>query len=108
VLVPVIDTPQIVSIGLNVGNDASLSATLRSPAPFTYKWQKNGVDIAGSQGSGPGQGGTNVNPSTSVPAPQLAAYDIPALASGDTGAYRVVVTNVFGTTTSAAVTLTVS
>jgi hypothetical protein len=51
--------------------------------PFTYKWQKDGVDIAGSQGSGPGPGGTGVNPSTGVANPQLAAYDIPGLANGD-------------------------
>ena len=108
VLVPVVDAPQITSVGLQVGNDASLSALLRSPAPFTYKWQKDGVDIAGSQGSGPGQGGTGINWSTNFPNPQFAAYDIPALANGDTGAYRVVVTNVFGTSTSNAVTLTVS
>jgi hypothetical protein len=108
VQVPVIDPILIVSVGLHAGNDASLYATLQCPVPLTYKWQKDGVDIAGSQGSGPGPGGTGVNPSTGVANPQLAAYDIPALANGDTGAYRVVVTNAFGTTTSAAVTLTVS
>lgn len=55
--------------------------------PFTYRWQKNGIDI------------TNATDSI---------YKIPAVVGNDAGSYRVIVSNTFGSDTSAAAVLTVT
>ena len=55
--------------------------------PFTYRWQKNGVDIAGAIDS---------------------VYKIPAVVAGDAGNYRVIISNTYGADTSAIAVLTVT
>ncbi|MGN6645565.1 MAG: sugar-binding protein, partial [Cytophaga sp.] len=52
--------------------------------PFTYRWQKNGVDIAGAIDS---------------------VYKIPAVVAADAGNYRVIISNTFGADTSAVAVL---
>jgi hypothetical protein len=53
----------------------TLSVGVSSPGcPATYQWQKNGSDIAGATGS---------------------SYTVPAAATGDSGTYRVRVSNAF-------------
>jgi glucose/arabinose dehydrogenase len=70
---------------------ASQPATFKVSAagvkPFTYRWQKNGVDIPGAVDS---------------------TFKIAAVAAGDAGAYRVIITNTYGSDTSSAATLTVT
>lgn len=78
-------------------NPASQSVAASQPAvftvkaagvkPFTYRWQKNGTDIAGATDS---------------------TFKIPSAVAGDAGAYRVIITNTYGSDTSAAATLTVT
>lgn len=55
--------------------------------PFTYRWQRNGMDIPGAVDS---------------------VYKIPSVVAGDAGSYRVIITNTYGADTSAAATLTVT
>ena len=69
------------------GASASFSVTANGTAPFTYQWQKGGVNLAGAT---------------------AATYSIASGQSGDAGNYTVVVTNSVGSVTSSAATLTVN
>jgi hypothetical protein len=72
---------------VTVGQTATLSVSATGiPAP-TYQWQRNGVNLAGA---------TN------------ATLTFPSVAATDSGSYTVVVSNVVGSATSNAVTLTVN
>ncbi|HEY8399793.1 MAG TPA: Ig-like domain-containing protein, partial [Cytophagaceae bacterium] len=64
----------------------TFSVTVNGTAPFTYQWQKNGVNIPGAN---------------------AISYTIPSVSLADAGNYRVVVTNEYGSVTSNAATLTV-
>ncbi|SFD84068.1 Por secretion system C-terminal sorting domain-containing protein [Chitinophaga sp. CF118] len=64
----------------------TFSVTAAGAIPYTYQWQKNGVDIAGA---------------TAI------SYTINSAAQADSGNYRVIVTNPIGSITSAAAKLTV-
>jgi hypothetical protein len=84
---PTITTPPA-SITVRVGQTASFSVTASGTAPLTYQWYKNGTAIAGATSS---------------------TYTTPATVSGDTGSlFTVTVTNVAGSVTSSAATLTVN
>lgn len=69
-----------------LGTLASFSVSVSGAAPFAYQWRKDGTNI--------------VNATNSL-------FTIPVVAAGDAGDYRVVVTNSFGSVTSAVATLTV-
>jgi len=70
------------------GQGASFSVTASGTAPMTYQWQRNGTNISGAN---------------------AATYSIPAVTLADNGArFAVVVTNVAGSVTSTAATLTVN
>ncbi len=70
------------------GSKATFTVTAGSNGPFTYQWLRNGVVIAGAT---------------------AATYTTPALKSADSGStFAVQVTNASGTTTPAAVALTVT
>ena len=69
------------------GQTASFSVTASGTSPFSYQWQKNGVDIAGATGS---------------------SYTTPPVSFSDNGStFRVTVRNAYGSATSSAATLTV-
>ena len=70
---------------MNAGSNVSFSVTA-SGNVTSYQWRKNGVDIAGATG---------------------ASHTINPTAASDAGTYDVVVTNVAGSATSSAATLTV-
>jgi hypothetical protein len=69
------------------GQAATFSVSVTGTGPFTYQWYYNGVAISGATDS---------------------SYTIPNLTSTNAGNYWVVVTNVYGVTTSNTYTLTVS
>jgi hypothetical protein len=69
------------------GGTANFSVTATGTGSLSYQWQKDGSDLPGE-----------INPALAVPNAQLA----------NEGAYRVLVTNAFGTATSTAVALTVN
>jgi hypothetical protein len=72
---------------VTVGHTAVFSVTVTGTGPFTYQWQKNNTNISGATSS---------------------TYTTPATVSGDNGAaFRVVVSNAAGSSTSASATLTV-
>lgn len=82
----VLTPPAPVSVA--AGATASFSVVAGGTAPLAYQWQRNGVDIAGATAS---------------------SYTTPPTVVGDNGAsFRVRVSNVAGTVTSAAATLTVT
>ncbi|MBC8084124.1 MAG: PQQ-dependent sugar dehydrogenase [Hymenobacter sp.] len=83
---PVI-TSQPNSATATPGTAVTFSVAATGSAPFSYKWQKNGADIAGAAAS---------------------SYTIASVAAADAGQYRAVVTNSVGTATSDAATLTVT
>lgn len=85
-VVPVI-TAQPQSQTVNVGAPASFSVTATGTAPLGYQWKKSGSDIAGATAS---------------------TYSIAAAQTIDAGSYTVVVSNVAGSATSNAATLTVN
>lgn len=66
---------------------ATFNVTVTGVQPFTYRWQKNGVDILGATS---------------------AQYKIVSTAAGDAGNYRVIVANTFGADTSSVAVLTVT
>jgi hypothetical protein len=69
------------------GQPASLTVVAAGTTPLSYQWQKNGVDIVGATAS---------------------SLNVPAAIGPDSGApFTVVVSNRFGSVTSAAATLTV-
>jgi hypothetical protein len=73
---------------VSVGHSASFSVAVTGSAPFTYQWQRNGVDISGATS---------------------ATYTLPSVKLSDDGAsFRVVVTNAYGGVTSDAAVLSVT
>jgi hypothetical protein len=84
---PIIST-QPASKTVAVGQTATFTVVAAGAAPLSYQWQKNGANIAGAAS---------------------ASYTTPVTTTADSGStYRAVVTNMAGTVTSAAATLTVS
>jgi hypothetical protein len=75
------------SLTNNPGSDASFSVSATGTAPLYYQWQKNTAAITAA---------TN------------ATYTIAAVAAGDAGNYRCVVSNLAGAVTSATANLTVN
>ena len=75
------------STAVTVGQPATFSVTAAGSAPITFQWQKNGTAITGATGS---------------------AYTTPVTTTSDSNAgFTVTVTNLLGSKTSAAATLTV-
>ncbi len=73
---------------VHAGSSATFEVLASGTQPLTYQWQKNGVNIGGA-----------ASPSYTTP---------PATASDNGSSYRVTVTNVVGSVTSASATLTVT
>ena len=72
---------------VTAGQTATFSVTATGTAPLSYQWQQSTMPIAGAT---------------------LASYTTPAVAASDNGSqFRVVVTNLTGSTTSNSATLTV-
>jgi len=69
------------------GGSATFSTTASGTGPFTYQWQKDGVDIPGATSSS-----LTINP----------------VSLGDAGTYRVIVTGTCGSATTAGALLTVN
>jgi hypothetical protein len=69
------------------GSPASFTVTAGGATPITYQWRKNGTNISGATG---------------------ATYSIASAQTSDAASYDVVATNLAGSTTSAANTLTVN
>jgi hypothetical protein len=83
---PTITTPPA-SQTVSIGQTATFNVVATGTAPLTYQWYKGGSPIAGATSS---------------------TYTTPATVIGDSGSlFTVTVTNVVGTATSAAATLTV-
>jgi len=81
-------TQQPASTTRPVGQTASFSVAATGSQPLAYQWQRNGVAISGAT---------------------AASYTTPALTTSDNGAsFRAVVSNAFGSATSASATLTVT
>jgi hypothetical protein len=85
---PPVITQQPVPLTLPAGESGGLSVTATSPVPVTYQWFKTRTGALAGQ--------TND------------VLTFPAIAAGDAGQYYVEVSNEFGTTTSATVTVTVT
>jgi hypothetical protein len=75
---PVIEVHPV-PVNVEAGAAFSLSVSVTSFAPETYQWQKDGVEIPGAT---------------------AASYAVGAVSGAHSGAYRVVVTNAYGTATS--------
>lgn len=82
---PITITAHPVSQNVLAGGAATFTVTATGAA-LCYQWQKDGFD---------------------VPSATLTAYSIPSATTNDTGAYRVVITNVSGTATSSIASLVV-
>lgn len=78
-------TTQPVSVSVFDGQSAQFRVSSLGATPISYQWQFNEVDIPGANG---------------------ATYTIPGVSSAVAGAYRVVVSNAFGSDTSQTATLT--
>ncbi|HUG11881.1 MAG TPA: immunoglobulin domain-containing protein [Opitutaceae bacterium] len=72
---------------VNTGQPASFTVNATGTAPLSYQWKKGGVDISGVTS---------------------ATYNVASAATGDAGSYTVVVSNLAGSVTSNAATLTVN
>jgi hypothetical protein len=79
-------TVQPVARTVRVGTGTSFSVSVTGTAPFTYQWKRAGVNIVGATSS---------------------TYTIASAATSNAGDYSVVVSNIVGSSTSAAATLTV-
>lgn len=75
------------NVTIPAGQPASFSVSASGATPFTYQWQKNGVNISGAT---------------------AAIYSINSARLSDAGAYRAIVKNSAGSATSKAATLTVT
>jgi hypothetical protein len=78
----VIDQPQ--SLTVNAGSPAFFSAVAVGPRPLAYQWRKNGTNIASATST---------------------TYGITSVASNNVADYSVVITNAYGSVTSAVATL---
>lgn len=84
---PKINTaPQNATVGTGAG--ARFSVSVGGLAPFTYRWYRNGVAIAGAAGAG-------------------SSYTVAAATAADAGTYAVLVTDAFGFKASASASLQV-
>ena len=86
-LAPPVITAQPLSQTILVGEPATFTVAVGGSSPFTYRWQKDGLDLSGATG-----------PSLTIPVLQL----------GDSGSYTVVVTNGASAVTSDPATLIVT
>ncbi|MVT09220.1 carbohydrate-binding protein [Chitinophaga tropicalis] len=77
---------QPVSTTVVAGDPVTFSVSASGATPFTFRWQKDGVDIAGATSN---------------------TYSIAQAIPADSGIYRCIVTNAIGSVTSAGATLTV-
>ncbi|MDB6066371.1 MAG: hypothetical protein JWR26_2579 [Pedosphaera sp.] len=80
-------TTQPASQAVPIGTNVSFSVAVSSPAPVSYQWRFNGVNLSGA-----------TNPTLSIPNMQ----------STNVGYYDVVLANSYGSTTSTSATLGVS
>ncbi|MEO8835618.1 MAG: hypothetical protein ABI364_02655, partial [Caldimonas sp.] len=88
VAVPPTITLQPADLGVTVGQPAALTVAATGTAPLAYQWQRNGVSIAGATAT---------------------TYTLSTTTLADSGAtFRAVVSNVAGSATSNAATLTVN
>ncbi|NBV33743.1 MAG: hypothetical protein EBR81_08185, partial [Proteobacteria bacterium] len=78
---------QPLSVTLNPDGSATLSVTVSGILPATFQWRKNGANISGATS---------------------ASYSLVAAQVGDSGSYDVAVTNIAGTKTSSAATVSVN
>jgi hypothetical protein len=83
---PPVFVTQPSSVTVNVGQNASFNVTMNGTFPFSYQWQKNGVNIGGATAH---------------------LFTLSNVSTSDAGTYDVVVTNPDGQATSRNVTLTV-
>lgn len=83
---PPVITRQPQSLTVNPSNPATFAVIAAGPRPFDYQWQKNGSPLGAAKASN---------------------YNIASASTNDSGDYQVVVTNAYGTSTSAVATLTV-
>jgi glucose/arabinose dehydrogenase len=83
---PTITTPPA-NVKVGVGGTATFNVGVTGTPPFAYQWQKDGVDIPGATEE---------------------TYTIPSVAVKNAGQFRVKITNVKGSVTSTAATLTVT
>ncbi|MCX6925416.1 MAG: immunoglobulin domain-containing protein [Verrucomicrobia bacterium] len=86
-------TSQPAAQGLAVGDSAKLSVAVSGARPFTYQWQKNGVNLAD---------GGNLSGATNR------TLSLVNAALTDSGTYSVIVSNAFGYATSAGARLSVA
>ena len=86
--VPPTITQQPASLSVTAGQAASFTVAATGTAPLSYRWQRNGVDIAGAT---------------------TTTYTLQSSAAGDSGAIlRAIATNIAGSATSNNATLTVT
>ncbi|MEO5914498.1 MAG: pectinesterase family protein [Luteolibacter sp.] len=96
--VPVIAAQPPPTPSATLGSDYIVTASATGPGTLTYRWQKNNVNISnGPTGNGSTYAGATTNTLT-----------IQNLQNADAGAYRLMVTNVGGSTNSNASALTVT
>ncbi len=85
---PAVVTTQPLDRAVTAGATATFTVAASGTAPLTYQWRKNGTNLSGAT---------------------AASYTTPATVAGDNGAlFSAVVTNAFGSDTSANATLTVN
>ena len=86
--VPPTITQQPASLSVTAGQAASFTVAAAGTAPLSYRWQRNGIDIAGAT---------------------TTTYTLQSSAAGDSGAVlRAIATNIAGSATSNNATLTVT
>lgn len=90
---PVVFDTQPQSATIDQGDDVAFSVTVSGTPPFTYQWQKGGVDLVDEPGH--------------IAGATTATLSLTNAALADAGSYTVAVTNIVGTYSSAAATLTV-
>ncbi|HEV2208704.1 MAG TPA: immunoglobulin domain-containing protein [Verrucomicrobiae bacterium] len=85
---PVVTTDTIPAVGSDVvGSQVTFAAGFGGTAPITYQWQKNGVNVPGAT---------------------MATLTLSNLQLSDSGAYNLVATNIYGTTSSTTNSFTVN
>jgi uncharacterized repeat protein (TIGR02543 family) len=81
VIMPPTITAQPVGVNLYLGNAITLSVTATGSGPLSYQWKKDGVDVAGANGT---------------------SLDLNPVLASNAGTYTVVISNVAGSVTSSA------